>query len=66
MRRVSAEKERLLNRRVKELNGLASKTKFPVREDIQDLQSFARNAIIACMPVPFKDLCNSELLLFQE
>ena len=44
-RKVSTEKEELLNREVVKLKGLPSKIKFPIREDAQDLPSFAGNVI---------------------
>lgn len=46
IRKVSTEKEELLNREVIKLKGLPSKIKFPIREeDAQDLPSFAGNVI---------------------
>lgn len=45
IRKVSTENEELLNREVIKLKGLPSEIKFPIREDAQDLPSFAGNVV---------------------
>ena len=56
IRQVSTEKEELLNTEVKKWNALPSKiTKFPIREDTQDLQSFAGNVVAWRLHLPVGD-----------